>query len=116
MAYVFLALGVALQTAAPDDKAFLLVRFILGFASALWKCCSFPPQQDGLPDSSRNPQFPFHVGLVRWWNCCGLSRFLPVYLRFIVVLETPICSPSRSATHCLAGVPARPESPGGWYR
>ena len=37
MEYVFLALGVSLQTAAPDDKAFLLARFILGFASALWK-------------------------------------------------------------------------------
>ncbi|KAJ5131937.1 Major facilitator superfamily domain general substrate transporter [Penicillium atrosanguineum] len=34
--YCFLALGCALQTAAPNDKAFLLARLFLGAASALF--------------------------------------------------------------------------------
>ncbi|OOQ91839.1 sugar transporter [Penicillium brasilianum] len=34
--YVFLALGVALQTAAQNDTTFLLARLFLGFASALF--------------------------------------------------------------------------------
>lgn len=36
VAYIFLVLGSVLQAAAPNDKAFLLARLFLGFASALF--------------------------------------------------------------------------------
>ncbi|KAJ5361511.1 Major facilitator superfamily domain general substrate transporter [Penicillium brevicompactum] len=36
VAYIFLILGSVLQAAAPNDKAFLLARLFLGFASALF--------------------------------------------------------------------------------